>query len=212
MPLEEAVHPRVLRETEAPLEQELMVWVPVSMNVLLWVLCIAVLGICVLCVCMHICGYLCETIWHMCCIVHIGVICMCVHTHGIVRMCTQDVHIGVYVCVCRMCISGVYTLKACICVARVYMDVCASVRISLDMQVSKYNCSIHHRFNSETPRKPTSQREKLAGRPGPGRAGQTPQFLIRELRSLGPGSPSFALDLSLPTPEGGRGRSHPEML
>ena len=100
MPLEEAVHPRVLRETEAPLEQELMVWVPVSMNVLLWVLCIAVLGIYVLCVCMHICGYLCETIWHMCCIVHIGVICMCVHTHGIVRMCTQDVHIGVYVCVC----------------------------------------------------------------------------------------------------------------
>lgn len=45
MPLEEAVHPRVLRETEAPLEQEPIVWVPVSMNVLLWVLCVAVLGI-----------------------------------------------------------------------------------------------------------------------------------------------------------------------
>lgn len=41
MPLEEAVHPRVLRETEAPLEPELMVWVPVSMNVLLWALCTA---------------------------------------------------------------------------------------------------------------------------------------------------------------------------
>lgn len=62
MPLEEAVHPRVLRETEAPLELELMVWVPVSMNVLLWALCTAVSGVCVLCVCMHICGYLCETI------------------------------------------------------------------------------------------------------------------------------------------------------
>lgn len=32
MPLEEAGHPRVLRGTEAPLEQELLEWVPVSMN------------------------------------------------------------------------------------------------------------------------------------------------------------------------------------
>lgn len=46
MPLEEAGHPRVLRGTEAP-EQELLEWVPVSMN--LWVLCVAVLDVCVLC-------------------------------------------------------------------------------------------------------------------------------------------------------------------
>ena len=130
MPLEEAVHPRVLRETEAPLEQELMVWVPVSMNVLLWVLCIAVLGIYVLCVCMHICGYLCETIWHMCCIVHIGVICMCVHTHGIVRMCTQDVHIGVSVCMQDVHIRGVHLESMYMCRTCVYGCVCKCTHLS----------------------------------------------------------------------------------
>lgn len=84
-------------------------------------------------------------------IVHIGVICMCVHTHGIVCMCTQDVHI-----------RSVHFVSMYMCVARVCMDVGASIRISLDMQVSKYNCRVHHCFNSETPGKPTSQREKCS--------------------------------------------------
>ena len=114
-------------------------------------LCSCIGHLSIACVCMHIYRYLCETIWHMCYIVHIGVICMCVHTHGIVHMCTRDVHI-----------RGIHFVSMYMCVTRVCMDVGASVRISLDMQVSKYNCSVHHCFNSETPGKPTSQREKCS--------------------------------------------------
>lgn len=113
---------------------------------------------------------------------------VCARTCGVVHVCTQDVHV-----------SGVHLVSMYMCVARVCMAMYTSVRISL-MQVSKYNCSTHHCFNSETPQKPTSQGEKLAGRPRAGQ-GRCLQLLVRELRPLGPGSPSLALDLLSPTPE-----------
>lgn len=113
----------------------------------------------------------------MCCgIVHIGVICMCVRAHGVVHVhagCTcQRVYTLCYVYVCRTCVW-----------------LCAQVHASLWMQ-SKYNCSTHHCFNSETPQKPTSQGEKLAGRPRAGQ-GRRLSFWFGSCAHLDPAAPAL---------------------
>lgn len=74
------------------------------------------------------------------------------------------------------------------------------------MQVSKYNCSTHHCFNSETPQKPTSQGEKLAGRPRAGQ-GRRLSFWFGSCAHLDPAAPALRWT-SLSPPQRAGGADH----